>query len=156
METKAIVGRAEMVDFPRQKLVAVPARIDSGAKTSAIWASDIGIKNGKLEFKLFDRTSSLYTGKVLRFSDYGSRNFSSTIGARQQRYVVKLVVRLNGRLIKASFSLADRSAQVYPVLIGRNILRGKFVVDVSQGTPLREREQARSKNIQQSFKKEVA
>ena len=33
----------------------------------------------------------------------------------------------------ATFTLADRSTQVYPVLIGRATLNGKFIVDVQKG-----------------------
>ena len=58
------------------------------------------------------------------------------------RYKVKIPVVVKGRKIKANFTLADRSAQVYPVLVGRNILRGKFVVDVKGGATLRHAERA--------------
>jgi hypothetical protein len=48
----------------------------------------------------------------------------------------------------ATFTLADRSSQVYPVLIGRATLRGKFIVDVQMGSPLREEEEKRSMELQ--------
>ena len=35
--------------------------------------------------------------------------------------------------MKAKVTLADRSGQIYPMLIGRNILRNKFIVHVAEG-----------------------
>lgn len=45
---------------------------------------------------------------------------------------MKLTVKLEERTIDALFTLADRTRQEYPVLIGRNLLRGNFLVDVRQ------------------------
>jgi hypothetical protein len=39
--------------------------------------------------------------------------------------------------------------QVYPVLIGRNVLRGKFIVDVKRGKPLIHQERLRSMRLRQ-------
>ena len=52
------------------------------------------------------------------------------------------------RRIRAHFTIANRRTQVYPVLIGRNVLYGKFVVDVAKGTPLIEAERQRSEALQ--------
>ncbi|HET9174092.1 MAG TPA: RimK/LysX family protein [Candidatus Saccharimonadales bacterium] len=148
----AIIGRAELVQFPELDIHDVPARVDTGAKTSAIWASGIIASHGTLQCVLFGPDSPLYTGQVLTFDTYEVRTIASSIGEAEQRYVVKLLVRVKGRLIRASFSLANRSEQAYPMLIGRNILRGKFMVDVKQGTPLVGEEKARSKRLQRTHK----
>ena len=146
-----IIGRAEMVDFPEHGVRKVPARVDTGAKTSAIWASGIIENNGILQCVLFGPDSELYTGEVLRFKEYQTRTIASSIGETEQRYVVKLLVSVNGRNIRASFTLANRAEQAYPMLIGRNILRGKFMVDVKQGTPLLQAEKLRSEKLQRDI-----
>ena len=143
-----VIGRAEHTDFPEQNLQGTPARIDTGAKTSAIWASGVIEKDGVLQCVLFGPDSPFYTGEVLQFRDYEVRTIASSIGEPEQRYVVKLLVVLKGRKIRASFTLANRSQQVYPMLIGRNVLRGKVIVDVKQGVPLTDEEQARSEALQ--------
>ena len=73
----------------------------------------------------------------------------------QQRYKVKLRVILDNRVINATFTLADRSSQVYPVLVGRNILRGKFIVDVHKGSPLKSLESFRTKQIAEQINKRI-
>lgn len=144
--TPIIIGRAERIDFPEQMLSAVPARIDTGAKTSSIWATAIKENDGVLSFKLFGKKSKYYNPKnVIKTKSYTTTMVSSSTGELQIRYVVKLLINISGKRIRASFTLANRSTQVYPVLIGRNVLRSKFIVDVKQGRPLvaRERERAR-------------
>lgn len=146
------IGRAEMVDFPEFNIRNVPARVDTGAKTSAVWASGVIEENGTLQCVLFGPDSKLYTGEALRFTEYNIRTIASSIGLAEERYVVKLLVKVKGRRIRASFTLANRSEQAYPMLIGRNILRGKFVVDVKQGTPLTGIEKQRSQELQGGIK----
>lgn len=127
-----LIGHAEIVDFPELGVRQVPARTDTGAKTSAIWASNISEQDGVLQFVLFGEGSAFYTGEVLRIEQYEQRAVASSTGTVELRYVVKFLVEIEGKRIRASFTLTDRSTQSYPVLIGRNILRGKFLVDVKQ------------------------
>ncbi len=127
------IGHAELVNFPVLGIANIPARIDTGAKTSSIWASQVKEVNGQLEFVLFDKHSEFYTGDVITTSQYEVRRIISSIGAVEPRYVTKLSIVIEDRKIRASFTLANRARQTYPVLVGRNVLRGKFLIDVKQG-----------------------
>ena len=49
-----------------------------------------------------------------------------------QRPVVKVTIEVMGRKFKVDANLNDRSHMKYPVLVGRNLLYGNFVVDVSK------------------------
>jgi hypothetical protein len=40
---KKIIGRADQIDLPEQELFDVPAKVDTGAKTSALWASNVTV-----------------------------------------------------------------------------------------------------------------
>ncbi|HTB49280.1 MAG TPA: RimK/LysX family protein [Verrucomicrobiae bacterium] len=137
------IGRAEYVNLPEYTKTPIPARVDTGAKTSAIWASNIIEKDGVLMYSLFGQGSQLYTGNTVRTKTYSQRLVANSTGHVQQRYAVRKVVSLKGRKIRATFTLADRSEQVYPILLGRNVLRGKFIVDVKLGTPLLKQERLR-------------
>ncbi len=142
------IGRAEKINFPELNLSGVPARVDTGAKTSAVWATKVKEEEGTLSFRLFGPSSELYKPKSIKTRQFSRRIIASSIGASQERYVVKLLISVGDKNIRASFTLANRSAQVYPILLGRNVLRGKFIVDVRRGKPLVTREQARSKALQ--------
>lgn len=111
----------------------IPAKIDTGADSSAIWASGIKMNpDGVLEFKLFDKKSPFYTGETLYFDDYKVKTIRSSHGDQQIRYQVKLEVTLRGQTFETTFSLANRSRNNFPVLIGRRTLKNRFLVDVSK------------------------
>lgn len=124
------IGVSSLVDFTGYKnLKQIPVRIDTGARTSSLWASDVKIKDGVATFKLFGPGSSWYTGKVVRRPVIEMREVTSSTGHVQQRHLVQMSIVMHGKRLKAKFTLSDRSTQTYPILIGRNTLRGNFLVD---------------------------
>jgi len=124
------IGVSSLVDFVGYKnLKQIPVRIDTGARTSSLWASDIKVKDGVATFKLFGPDSPWYTGKVVRRKVIELREVTSSTGHTQMRYVVNMSIRIHGQRLNAKFTLSDRSTQLYPILIGRNTLRGNFLVD---------------------------
>ena len=143
-----IVGRAEEVSFPELALEKIPARIDTGARTSALWASNIHITDHTLYFTFFDKESAFYTAKEVSFTDFDEQVVASSNGVTEQRYKVKLLIKLKGRKVRASFTLTNRSTQVYPILVGRNVLLGKFIVDVKKGKTLYDAERQRIAELQ--------
>lgn len=148
---KKIIGRVEPMMFLDQNDLVVPARIDTGAKTSAVWATNITERDGVLSFTLFGEQSPYFTGEVHHTHHFWTTTLASSMGAVQQRYVVRLRIKIAKRRMTARFTLADRSTQVYPVLVGRNVLRGKFVVDVKLGKPDYKGEQRRSVELHAIF-----
>lgn len=130
MKKKQVIAVSEQVDFLRYKaLKQIPARIDTGARTSSLWASNVRVEDNIVTLSFFGPSSPYYTGKVIRVPLEGTRVVTSSTGVEQERLIVKLPIRIHGRRIKAKFTLSDRSTQVYPILIGRNTLRGNFLVD---------------------------
>lgn len=148
-----IIGRAEKASFPELEIFNVPARVDTGAKTSAVWASNIAVdSNGKLNFSLFDSHSSYYNGQIIKTRSYAVTVVASSMGNLEKRYKVRLLFKIRGKKIRGSFTLANREQQVYPILIGRNILRGKFIVNVKKGKVLYDAEKKRTVELRSSFK----
>lgn len=129
---KTIIGRSVNIDFGR-RAIGVPAKIDTGADSSSVWASNVRIdKDGVLKFSLFGKGSPYYNGKVFRRTDYSVAMVRSSSGHEQIRYRTHFTVTIKGRKIKALFNLSDRSNNLYPVLIGRRTITGKFLVDVCE------------------------
>lgn len=146
-KTKKVIGRAEVVKFPDLDDRKVHARIDSGARTSAIWGT-ARVDDGQLVVSFFGEDNEY------RFNDYGKQAVSSSNGHIDLRYTVKLTVVLAGRKVKATFTIANRQTQVYAVLIGRNVLRGKFIVDVKLGKVMKAEEKARISHLKSLVEKE--
>ena len=133
-----IIGRVERISFPDLGLRFVPAKIDTGADLSSIWATAVKEDNGVLKFKLFGKKSKFYTGQTIEVEapHYLLTRIANSFGQRELRYVVKFQVKINNKVVRSSFTLADRSNKTYSILIGRKLLNKKFVVDVSRGRPL--------------------
>lgn len=111
----------------------VPAKVDTGADSSSIWASDIVMNpSNQLEFSLFGPQSPLYTGEKITVDDYSVQRVRSSTGDVTVRYRVPLSVLINGRRMKVNFTLYDRSKNNFPILIGRKTLKNRFLVDVAK------------------------
>ena len=136
MTEKKIIGNAEYAWLVEPGIKKVPARIDTGARTSAVWASDVTETGNGLQYRLFGIRSPFYTGEYTVQKHYSKVAVASSNGHVQVRYRVPMTIQICGRRVKTHCTLADRSTQAFPILIGRNTLRGKFIVDVQRG-PLR-------------------
>jgi len=128
---KLIVGRREEIDFPELGLFGITAKIDTGAYTTALHCHDIEEKNGKLFFKLLDPSHPEYNEQVLKFTEYSQKEIKNSFGEIEKRYVIKTVIRIGQKRVKAVISLSDRGRMRYPVLIGRKLLKNRFIVDVA-------------------------
>lgn len=140
-KVKQTIGKVEQIDFPTLGIVSLPARIDTGARRTAVWASSIQERNGILNVVFLGKEHPQYTGEVHTFEHFTQGGVASSNGQVEIRYKVRVPMRLSGRRIRTTITLTDRSTQSYPVLVGRNALHGKFVVDVERGAMLPEEKQ---------------
>lgn len=128
------------MDFPDAKVFGVPAKIDTGAYRSSVWATDIHEDNGTLYFKLLGPKSEWYSGQECTTTEYEVVEVENSFGQKENRYSVYLRVKVGHKTVKSNFTLSDRSAKTYPVLVGRKLLRNRYLVDVSEGQPLDDEE----------------
>ena len=131
MSDKIIIGRSVYVNIePYAK--KVPAKVDTGADSSAIWASDIRVdEKGRLNFKLFDKGSLFYTGKNIVRKDFIVAKVRGATGHVVIKYKTRMSLTIGDKKIKAFFGLSNRSSHSYPILIGRRTLAKSFLVDTS-------------------------
>ena len=153
-QEKTIIGRTAKASFPREGIIDVPVKIDTGADSSSIWASKLHIDDeSTLHFVLFAEGSPHYSGVTHTTKVYSARLVRSSNGTQQVRYSVKLTIVLGGRKVIGSFTLADRSQNTYPVLVGNRLLYKKFLVDVSRGTIRIEERKVRSDKLNQELQR---
>lgn len=112
----------------------IPARIDTGARTTAVWASEIREKNGILAWKFFAQKSEFFTGEIHETENFARQIVRTSTGHQQIRYLIPITLQMKKRRVRTFCTLADRATQTFPILIGRNTLSGKFVVDVQKGS----------------------
>ena len=131
---KQVIGMTDLVDFPDLGLSDVQAKVDTGAYTSALHCKDVQVvKSGlrkNLSFWLIDKTGM--SAQQFYSNQFSQRMIRNSFGVAELRYVIKTRIVLFGRTIRAEFTLADREQLKNPVLLGRKLLRNRFIVDVAQ------------------------
>jgi len=128
----ASIGTIEVVSLPDYGVNNVLAKIDTGADSSAIWASNISEKNGELKFCLFGPSSSLYSGEDIKTRKYSTVTVKNSFGHKESRYKISLRLKMADRVINTRITLANRTNNRFPILIGKRTIRGKFLVDVAK------------------------
>lgn len=130
---KVIIGRSELLTFVGSDAVNVPAKADTGAYRSAVHAENIVEQDGILSFDLLGG-HPVCGAMVHRIAaeEYTKVWIANSFGHREERYEVKLKVKLGPKIFHARFTLADRSKKIYPILLGRKLLNHRFLVDSSE------------------------
>lgn len=127
-----ILGRSDRVDLPGLGLFNIHAKIDTGAFTSSLHCSRAEVVNGLLEFVLLDDEHPEFTGMKFVFKEYTERDVKNSFGVAERRYVIITTIKIFDKEITAEFSLSDRDALRFPILLGRKILRDRFLIDVTK------------------------
>ncbi len=132
---KVVIGRAELLHFQEFDIADIPAKTDTGAYRSAIHARNIKLVNNdeELQFELLGGHPVCGPlARTITTSRFKKVGISNSFGHREDRYEVWLKVKLGPRIFRASFTLADRSKKIYPILLGRKLLNGRFIVDTTE------------------------
>ena len=126
-----VVGWRELVHLDELGLHAIPAKIDTGARTSSLHGTVL---------EEFERDGESYVRFAIDFPQQqvrqvceaihvDIRGITSSNGETQRRYVIKTPLRIGDVTFRAEISLANRGNMKFPMLIGRSSLRRRFVVD---------------------------
>ena len=130
------LGRKEKITLPELGLNLVWAKIDTGAYTSSLHVEEIREEEAEgkkvLKFQILMPNHRKFTGKTLVFDKYREKKVKNSFGQAEVRYLIETKLQLAGETFRAEFTLTDRSSMKNSILLGRKILRGRFLVDVSQ------------------------
>jgi hypothetical protein len=132
-ETRPVIGWIEYVALEGTNIV-VKARIDTGAGLASVHAEIVEIKKSKdgttekVVFRIVDKDGNKKTMQrtIVEWINIKKKGGDGYI----KRPVIKLDFCLGGKQVEARANLADRSDFLYPVLIGRNVLKaGDYMID---------------------------
>ena len=132
-----IIGAVEPIYILPMK-ASFAARVDTGAAVSSLDATEIKQfeRDGEkwVSFKVKNRK----TGEEKVFEKPLVRHTRiKRVSLQERRPVVTLNVKFAGQTLKAEFTLIDRKDFDYQVLIGRNILNGRVIVDPARSMTLK-------------------
>lgn len=128
-----VVGAVEWAMVEPSGL-AMEARIDTGAETTAIHAEEVRLveRDSKryVQFNLVDPVTGDKVPQEIRLRRrVWIKQFETQ---KEKRYVVKMWITLGEVRERVDVTLSDRQAMEYPLLVGRNFLTDAMVVDVSR------------------------
>lgn len=133
--SSTFTGWREWVGLPGIGVPWIKAKIDTGAQTSALHASDIAEfeRDGEdwVRFTVQPWQLTEEDAVTVELPVHDRRTVRSSSGHAQERPVVLVDLRLAGRELAAEMTLTDRDEMVFRMLIGREALRRGFVVDSS-------------------------
>lgn len=132
-KTKPLIGWQEFCSLPDLGLPVVKAKIDTGAKTSALHAFDIRVvvKGGEkfVRFKVQPlQRNKLAVECVAPLVE--KRYVISSNGEREKRFVINTTIVVGERSFNAELTLTSRHKMAFRMLLGRGALRkAKVAVD---------------------------
>ncbi len=130
---KLVIGKEEWCALPDLAIPAIKAKIDSGARTSALHASNIRTITVRGEkWVSFDvrpvqkdrRTTIQCKAKLV-----DQRAVKSSSGHTESRPVIETTVRIGSQLQTIQLTLTNRDAMGYRMLLGREAMQGRMLID---------------------------
>ena len=128
-----VAGWREWVSLPQLGVDWVKAKLDTGARSSAIHAFDLQeyTQDGEpwVRFSVHPWQRSAEDASEVTLPVHDRRLVRSSSGHEHERYVVLMDVSLVGRTVTAEMTLSRRDEMGFRMLIGREALRQGFLVD---------------------------
>ncbi|MEW6982366.1 ATP-dependent zinc protease [Colwelliaceae bacterium 6471] len=130
---KMKVGALEKCDLPELKISGLEVRIDTGAQTSSLHVDNINeIMEQSQKWIEFDIHPDVHHVEVIvrcRAKVKAERRIKSSTGHEQVRYVIDTTIMLGEQSWLIEITLSDRSQMTYLMLLGREAMVGRVIVD---------------------------
>ena len=136
MKAPGILGSEEWCSFEGLGIPAIKARVDSGAKTSSLQATSIKIvpRHGEewVQFEVHPLSQNRSITIPCEAPLVDRRVVRSSSGISEERPVVRTSVKIGQEVFEIELTLASRDAMEYRMLLGREALSGRYLVDPGQ------------------------
>lgn len=133
MTEKIIVGWREWLALPDLGIPALKAKIDTGARTSALHAFALAPFDnaGQMWVRFYLHLSKSHPDQVVccEAAVIDQREVSDSGGHRELRYVISTTVTLAGHHWPIEITLTNRDTMRFPMLLGRTAMQGRVLVD---------------------------
>ena len=133
LNPKPMLGWREWVALPELNIELVKAKIDTGARSSALHAFAIEpYRKGGERWVMFaihpiQKQTDISIECHAPIKD--RRIVSDSGGHKQHRYVIETQLILGKKTIKAEMTLTNRDSMLFRMLIGRTTMSDQFIID---------------------------
>jgi hypothetical protein len=136
-QTPVTIGWREYVGFPEWDVRPLKAKIDTGARTSAldVLSFDLREVDGEgvvAELRLALTRKEPRKFQVVRAPVLGTVLVRNSSGVREMRPVVATAIQLGPVVKRVALTVTNRARMRFRMLLGRKALEGDFLVDVSK------------------------
>lgn len=138
-----MLGWREWVALPEFNINQIKAKIDTGARSSALhaFAIDPYRKGGQRWVMFAIHPKQKYSDVSIECHAMvkDRRLVSDSGGHKQRRYVIETQLILGQSIIRTEMTLTNRDSMLFRMLIGRTLINTRFIIDPSasylQGKP---------------------
>jgi len=129
-----IIGWREWIGLPELGVEHIKVKADTGARTSALHVHKIkeleALEEGvRLRIWIHPRQRSRAGEVVAEVVAHDQRTVTSSVGHRQDRYVITTPVSIGNRVFPIEVSLTNRDVMGFRMLLGRTALRTGFLIN---------------------------
>ncbi|MBV9122625.1 MAG: ATP-dependent zinc protease [Planctomycetes bacterium] len=139
-----IIGWKEYISFPAWNIHRVKAKIDTGARTSALDVTSYELREvpgqglmAELRLALNRRHPEQLT--IVHTPVLKMVSVRNTSGLEEQRPLLETELRLGPIVKPVQLTVTNRAGMLFRMILGRKALEGDFVVDVSRKYLLRKK-----------------
>jgi hypothetical protein len=133
---KPTVGWREWVGLPLLGIEKIKAKIDTGARTSALHAYDVSSvrRQGRefVRFKVHPLQKNTRRVVECEVPLLEWRQVTDSSGRRTLRPVIRTTLAMGGRVVQAEVTLIARDQMGFRMLVGREALKSRWLVDPSK------------------------
>lgn len=130
------LGWEEWLSLPDLGLPAVRAKVDTGARTSALHAFAIepfgSTKKPMVRFAIHPNPGDPHLEMICSAPMKDRREVTSSNGETELRFVIETTLTMGGRSWPIEVTLTDRGSMAYRMLLGRTALDDDMIVSPSQ------------------------
>ena len=120
-----LIGWREDVLLPQFGDGLIIAKIDTGARNAALHAENILLKGKRVNFVLeLDGIRQRHELTVI-----GTKRVKSSNGFSELRPIVEIVIQVGIHKFPVETTLTNRTDMGVPMLLGRNSIKGRFIVN---------------------------
>lgn len=127
------LGWREWVSFPEQGVPWIKAKVDTGARTSSLHAFGLEPFDRDdtpwVHFEIHPWQRSTNDAVELELPVHDRRLVKPSSGEEEQRFVVLMPLTVAGLTVPAEVTLSRRDAMGFRMLLGRQAMRRRFLVD---------------------------
>jgi hypothetical protein len=130
-----VIGRRALVRIPEFGIKQIVAKVDTGAYSSSLHVENMKVAKDQLTFDVLPSEKLKTVDDQVQHittKDFFLKNnpITSSSGHTEYRYGVRTWIVLGGRRFKGVITLTNRANMTTPLLLGRRLLRSRFLVNV--------------------------